>query len=134
MGRPKGSKNKVKSEAPLRYAIVEVPVGAIIPDYDEEVQKAIRSLDSHPGFEAVLNKLRLQKALVESALKKQKYEHIEDYYYLQAMVHGLEYTENFLKSEVKKGKTQKPRESFDIEAEQFQRISAALQMVGGSES
>lgn len=129
MSRPKGSKNKVSTE-PLRYAIIEVPVGDTIPDYDEEAQKAVRSLDNHPGFMALLNKFRLQKAMVEGSLKKQKYDHIEDYYYLQAMSFALGYAEAFLKSEVKKGKAPKPREAYDVEAEEFQRVSAALEIVG----
>jgi len=112
------------------YKILEVPTNATIPDFDAETQAAIRSLDSHPGFEALLNKLRLQRSLIDNNLRKQRQDKIEDYYWLQALEFALDYAESFLKSEVKKIRVPKPREAFDEETEQFEKISAALEVIG----
>jgi hypothetical protein len=82
-----------KIEVPV---ILEIESTKRIPPLDANTREAVTSLRSHPGFQYLLGKLRVERAVFESQLRNQRHSNLSDVAYLQA---GAFWT-NWLEKEV----------------------------------
>jgi hypothetical protein len=72
--------------------IVEVPKG--MPSLDLAGRKALAGLAEHPGLNYLINKIRLQRAALESALKYGQHQNMNDVLGLQSGIRWLTWVEN----------------------------------------
>lgn len=85
--------------------ILEVEAGKRIPPLDETTRAAVTSLDSHPGFQYLIAKLRIERAIIESRLRSERHTDLASVAYLQA---GVKYS-RWLEDEVSRELQVKPR-------------------------
>lgn len=91
---------------PKQLQIVEVPKG--MPSLDVAGRKALAGLAEHPGLNYLINKIRLQRAALESALKYGQHQNMNDVLVLQAGIRWLTWVENqFLLAVERPGNTTK---------------------------
>jgi len=77
---------------PKQVQIVEVPKG--MPALDQAGRKALAGLAEHPGMGYLINKIRLQRAALESALKYGVHQNMNDVLSLQSGIRWLTWVEN----------------------------------------
>lgn len=98
---------------------------------DPEGAKAISTLAHHPGFVALVGKLQLQRAALESQLKSTKFEDIRAVDRIQNGIFWCNWLDSTVRSEVFKGEqVNKPRNAYESETREFQRMFDTLQIVG----
>lgn len=123
--RPKKVKQvKVPTE------VVEVEKGLVL-ELDEDTSSLIAGLETNPGFQWLVNRLKLQRSVLETRLKTQKHETLRDVDYLQLGIQWCNWLENEVRAEVNRRERQpKPRQAFDYEEREFNRIRETLKLVG----
>jgi len=117
-----------------KYKLIEVEKNRTLPTLEgDELRNALISLQAHPGFVYILNKLRTQRFSLEGRLKGTKFERIEDITFLQS---GIFWT-NWLESEVNKLTETSQSEVLapsPFEDKLFTEIDQLLDRVGQDES
>lgn len=115
---------KPQAQIPRQYHVIEIEKP--LPGGSDE---AIASLKEHPGFIALLNKLRLQQAFLKSQLINNRQETIRDVDILVASIAGTRYLEYQVNAAV--GRTQAtPKLASLDEVELFNKISTAIESIG----
>lgn len=122
----------MKGENSTKYKVIEVEKDTTQPNWTREDESAIKTLEGHPGYVALLSKFRLQRSLLKSALANQRHETMDEVRMLQAGIHWITWLEREVKETVKGNKVEveKPRAPYGIEEEQFARVSQALKLIG----
>lgn len=111
-----------------KVQIVEVekedlkPLGSI-----KECQAAILSLRAHLGFEELLRRMRVTRAMLVSRLKTDREANVES---LRSLIEAYGFVERQLKLETGRPLPTQPREPFEEEQAEYERISKALNLVG----
>lgn len=114
-----------------QWQVIEVEKDTTQPNWTKEDELAIKTLEGHPGYVALLSKFRLQRSLLKSALANQRHESMDEVRMLQAGIHWITWLEREVKETVKgKVEVEKPRAPYGIEEEQFARVSQALKLIG----
>lgn len=93
----------------------------------------IASLANHPGMIALLARMRVQRAAVEGLLRNGKHRDLAEVAKLQAGVLWLSWIEKQVNLAVGRQQSETPREPFEIERRELERIAEALQIVGRDE-
>ena len=73
--------------------IVEVPKPVIRVEDTAELKAAVRSLSQHPGFQHLLQKLKLQRHLLETRLGRDRHAKLTDVEFLQSGLHWIGWLE-----------------------------------------
>ena len=118
---------------PLQYQLIELEKP--IPVTREEDLAAIVSLKGHPGILALLNRLRLQQASLESQLRTTRFKELYDLYLVQSSLFGLRYIESeirFATQTTEDRRTARPASPDEVE--QFERIMNAIESVRPTQS
>lgn len=115
--------------------IVEVPKPVTRLEDTEELRTAVLSLQHHPGFQHLLQKLKLQRHLLETRLKEDRHDNLKNVEFLQSGLHWVGWLEAQLNKEVKlserTGEFQpNPTESENIEVA-HKEIMRNYEVVGG---
>lgn len=97
------------------------PLGTV-----KELNTAILSLGEHLGFQELLRRMRTTRAMLRSRLETDPQ---ADLHQLQALIQAYGYLERQLKMEA--GRVfEEPREAFEAEQVEYDRIARALEVVG----
>jgi hypothetical protein len=111
----------------VKYKVVELEKPA--PRLTSEDASNIASLANHPGFHALLGRLKAQKGVLEAALRTQRHESLNEVYSLQAGINWINWLDKQV--QIQAGKpTTTARDAFEQEAIEFQRMAEALEFVG----
>lgn len=92
-----------------------------------EDEEAIRRLKDDPGFKMLMNRLRVQKAVVDTALRKGKHDDIRQVDNLQQATFWMEWLEDQVNKAVAKKKEVHYAEPTPSQAEQFDQVFALIQ-------
>lgn len=117
-----------KSDPPIVIRLQQ----RIVSDPSDNV--AIASLETHPGFWALMNRLRVQKAILESRLYSKRAKDIREVDFLQSGISWLEYIENVC-SRATNTEVEAVIEpaQYDVKAE-FDKINSFIERVGSSQN
>ena len=113
-----------------RYTIVEVekprPLRA-----DEESEASVGTLSAHPGFLFLTAKMRLQRSLLETTLKKSRHASMEDVQMLQSGIFWLSWMEEQVNRDVHKASAPKPQPAFEVEEAAFRAAQEQIELIEG---
>lgn len=115
------------------WMIVEVKEGTLVQNGGD--QAAITSLEHHPGFIALMNRMRWKRAVLETQLRTVRQKDIRDVDFLQSGLYWLGYMESEVNTTVAnlKNKTV-PKLAVDDLADNFEKIRSAIESVGTTTS
>lgn len=119
-----------KGKSPVQFKVVEVERPSPALDWSIEEQRAIVSLAGHPGLDALMRKLKLQRSLLESQLRSKRHSDIRQVDNLQSGIFWTNWLERQVREQVSKKETQPPRDALDLEKSEFERVATALELVG----
>lgn len=112
----------------MKLQIVEIerddskPLGTV-----KELQVAILSLQNNLGFEELLRRMRVARAMLRSRLEQGSED--GNRHELRALIQAYGFLERQLKQEL--GRViEKPREAFEEEEQEFERLSQFIEFVG----
>lgn len=112
------------------YRVIELEKPRTPPALSsDEVKAMLATLPSNPGWQYIMERLKLQKAVLEQALKQTRHEKLEDVQSLQAGI----YWAGWLEAEMAR-LTQRAAaietDTTDFERDAFQQIDSMLERVG----
>jgi hypothetical protein len=111
----------------IKYRVLEIEKPA--PRLSKEDSSNIASLANHPGFHALLGRLKAQKAVLEATLRTAKHDSLSEVSHLQAGISWITWLDKQVQAQAGKA-VPSPREAFELEEREFARITEALKMVG----
>jgi hypothetical protein len=109
-----------------KYKIVEVEPYRLL---DKEFRESARLLPNNPGFIWLMQKLRLQRALLESELKRRQ-PTLADVEWLQNGIKWLSWIESTINEETKMPKRPSASDAPSLERELFDQAQAAIRGIG----
>jgi hypothetical protein len=110
--------------------VVEIEKVAV-PEMDKAgAAYSVASLRGNPGFEYLLAKLRVQRALLRESLVKNKHKDIRDVEFLQSGANWLGWLEDQLNTAVGIVNAPKPRIARPFEQEAFEQLRQNVELVG----
>jgi hypothetical protein len=128
--KPKTVVRVVERVVPL---VVEVDKPRDLKTFnDADVKESVVSLQSHPGFLYLLAKLRFQRNALESHLKRQKQETMQEVDFLKSGIAWAGWLEDQLNTAIKFRTVKPPQEAEAEEIELFNQLSKMLTQVGGN--
>lgn len=95
-----------------------------------ETDRAIVNLHGNPGFNALMDRLRVQKSVLEATLKNERHPDIRVVDHLQSGIYWLSYLEKEVDRRVHKIVTARPIEMEDAEVAEVARIQSAIERIG----
>jgi hypothetical protein len=110
--------------------VIEIEKSSVPADMDRGGAYAVAALKGNPGFEYLLAKLRVQRALIREALVKNKHKEIRDVEFLQSGANWLGWLEDQLNTAVGVVNAPKPRATRAYEAEAFEQLRGNVELVG----
>ena len=111
--------------------LVEVEAAKPLEPMSEELAQQIAALQYHAGFNYLLRKLALQRALLTSTLIKERQATLTDSEFIKSGVAWTAWLEDQLRQAANFQKRQSPpREALDAELEAFQLAQSQLELVG----
>lgn len=119
---------KTKPTAEFHWKIIEVERPRVIPPQEAEVSKSIATLQGHPGFQYLVEKLRIQRAQLRSALCNQRQESLTNVEFLQSGIAWTGWLEEQLQRAVN-FQEPKPLEPERTEKEAFEEIQRFIEVL-----
>lgn len=110
------------------HHVIEVPQGHKLPELNGDLKESLKALYNHPGFQYLLQRLRFQKAAMESTLREGINLTEIQLRYLQAGIFWASQLEKDISSLTQSRPTQ--REAFPDEATEFAKIRQGIELVG----
>lgn len=98
---------------------------------DEEKEASVGTLSAHPGFLFLTAKMRLQRSLLETTLKKSRHASMEDVQMLQSGIFWLSWMEEQVNRDVHKASAPKPQPAFEVEEAAFREAQKQLELIEG---
>lgn len=95
-----------------------------------ELEESIKSLAAHPGFAALLNRLRLQRSQLESKLRTDFDAKLDNLRFLQSGIFWTGWLERQLNRQVYKAEAPRGQTPLQEEQAAFEAIHKTLQAVG----
>jgi hypothetical protein len=113
------------------YKVVELSTAQRLPNgkSDKELQESVATLNSHPGFIWLTQRLDVMNAALKAKLAQERHTDLKDVQFLQAGI----YWSNWLRQEVAlatRAPHNKPLDAYDEELKAFQEIDALIERVG----
>lgn len=110
----------------FKRQVFVIEVKAPLPTLDKEAGESIKLLQHHAGFVELTNRLKIQRAYLETTLKRDPNANLTS---LQQAIYWSEYWEREVDRAVNKRATPKYVEpEYDVMAE-FQKINGAIERV-----
>lgn len=121
---------------PERVVVKEVPVYKVIQvktlppqSVSPELKEAIKTLPAHPGFQAILDGLALQRQFLESRSCNEFHKDLREHDFIQSGIYWLNYIQLYIDKQTQQPR-QIQRDAFDEELEAFKKIDAQIERVG----
>jgi hypothetical protein len=113
----------------LAYKVIEVEKPRVLPALSsDEVKAMLATLPSNPGFQYILARLKMQRAVIEDALKFTKQETKEDYQWLQAGIFWAGWVEAEMNRLTSRAASIEA-DTTDFERDAFQQVDKMLERV-----
>lgn len=93
----------------------------------KELHTAILGLQNNPGFEELMRRMRISRAILRSRLEQGSED--ENRHKLRALIEAYGFLERQLKQEVGRVE-QAPREAFAEEASEYERLRQFVEVIG----
>jgi hypothetical protein len=81
----------LKVEPQVVYRVVEVKAPRLTQSWDKDTRDAVATLQAHPGWVAIQDRLSLQKQMLENKLAHEFHKDIRSIDYIQAGIFWLSY-------------------------------------------
>lgn len=94
---------------------------------EKELHAAIVSLQSHLGFEEILRRMRVAKAMLQARLLQDAED--SNRHAIRGLINAYSFLERQLKHELGKP-VEKPREMYEEEKREYERLSQFVEFVG----
>lgn len=111
-----------------KYIFIELDKAVKLPELTPDLKETIKTLQYHPGFVYLTQKLRIQRGLIERYLQEGFELDEKQLRYLQAGVFWLAYLDRELKTATHVPAPTRPAD--DSEAELFQQIQSNMDLIG----
>lgn len=113
------------------YKIVEIKGPRVIQKWDKETKAAVNTLQSHPGFIAILDRLALQRQMLETKNNKEVKKDLREGDFLQSGIFWLGYVQELVSKAVDLP-VSIPQDAMQEEMEAFRELDAKIERVGMS--
>lgn len=113
----------------VSFKVVEVPAGRTPQKWTKEVRDSVATLNYHPGFLAILDRLALQKALVNSKLHGEYRKDLRENDWLQSGSFWLGYLQTLMDQATLVPRAPE-RDAMEEELEAFKQIDAQIERIG----
>jgi len=113
------------------FSVIEVSAPRKLGPLTRELRETLLTLNSHPGFSYLLERLKAQKAAFEAVLRTQKHEELKDVHFVQAAV----YWAGWLQRQISEltGQIVTPLPASHAEQEEFENALRAISVVEGEQ-
>lgn len=111
------------------YRVVEVPAGRTPRKWTKETRDSVATLMHHPGFLALVERLALQRSMLESKLAREYRKDLRENDWLQAGVFWLDYISTVMDQATATPRTAQ-RDAMEEELEAFKAIDATIERIG----
>jgi hypothetical protein len=118
-----------KPKEVVKFQVVEVERPRVIPPVEAEVSKSVATLQGHPGFQYLVEKLRLQRAQLRSALCHQRQSDLKDVEFLQSGIAWTGWLEDQLTRAVNFQEPKEPQPAAETEREAFEDIQRFIEVL-----
>lgn len=114
------------------YQVIELEGPIAETEWDDETSAAVAALESNVGFLALCGRLKIQRGLLDTMLRKKRHEDIRSVDTLQSGIYWSGWLEKTVEAEVLKRsrRNTKPRQAYDLEETEFKKMREALSLVG----
>ena len=113
-----------------RFQIVEVEKPRPLRE-NEESAASVATLSAHPGFLFLTAKMRLQRSLLETTLRKSRHASMKDVEMLQSGIFWLSWMEEQVNRDVHKAPKAESQPAFEVEESAFKEVQKQLELIGG---
>lgn len=113
----------------IQYKIVEVKERKNI-EWDKNTRDAVATLPSHPGFIALIDKLALQRQLLQSKNNTQVKKDLREADWIQAGIHWLGWMQEFVDKSTQLRTQPRQMDAYEEELAAFKEIDAQIERVG----
>lgn len=120
---------KPEPEVQVVYKVIEVKSPRSTQAWTKEIKDAVATLQSHPGFVAITDRLALQRQMLENKCSHERQQDLQLMAYLQAGVFWLSYIQDLVAG-VTKVPRGIPQDAFDEELEAFKQLDAQIERIG----
>lgn len=107
--------------------ILEIEKNSKLPELTGDLKESIKTLEYHPGYNYLIQRLRHAKAVMNSQLREGMELTETQLRYLQAGIFWAGWLEN---EQLTLTKNRPVREQTSTEAEEFERLQRSLDLVG----
>lgn len=111
------------------YKIIDVKGPRIAVKWDKEIKAAVATLQSHPGFLAILDRLALQKAMLETKNNGEFHKELREVDHLQSGIFWLGFVQQLI-HKASEMPLPGPRDAMAEELEAFRELDAKIERVG----
>jgi hypothetical protein len=111
------------------YRVVEVKGPRAIVRWNKEMKATVNTLQSHPGFMLILERLALQRQLLESKNNKDVKKDLRECDFLQSGIFWLGYVQELVTKAVDLPAAA-PQDAMQEELEAFRELDAKIERVG----
>lgn len=124
---------------PERVITKEIPVYRVVQvktlppaQRTPELKEAIKTLPAHPGFQAIVDELALQRQFLESKSCNEFHKDLRESDFIQSGIYWLNYVQAFIDRQTQATRSI-PRDAMAEELEAFKKIDATIERVGMKE-
>jgi hypothetical protein len=110
----------------IEYQVVEIERPKPL---DEGARESVLSLQHHPGFQYLIGKLKLQRASLDSILKRNRHDDMRTVDFLQSGIAWMSYLEEFVNKEVYNAGKPPSRPAQEDEVSLFKAAAANLDLL-----
>jgi hypothetical protein len=115
-----------------RIVYIEIPTPK--PTFDRNAEASIPTLAGHPGFQELMKRLELQRAVLETKLKAERHDNLRSVDFLQLGLFWMDYLKREVDKRVYKNeRTRLSHADFDEVAE-LTKISSLIERIGDNAS
>lgn len=111
------------------YKVIEVKAPRSSQAWTKEIKEAVGTLSSHPGFIAIVDRLNLQKQMLENKCSHEFHKDLREADYLQAGVFWLGYVQDLVNKSTKLYSSS-PVDPYQEELEAFKEIDSQIERIG----
>jgi hypothetical protein len=121
---------KFWKQKPAKLLVLEREAPKPIEKPDGATQEAIISLQYHPGFQYLMEKLRWQRSLLVTALTDQRQDKMADVEFLKSGIAWTRWLEDQISTEIRLKTRTRPQIPTDFEQEALAQAKSMIEEVG----
>jgi len=120
---------KVEPQVVEVIKVVEVKSPRITSSWDKDTRDAVSTLQSHPGWVAIQERLSLQRQMLENKLAHEFHKELRSIDYIQAGIFWLGYIQDQI-AKASERPTNRVQDPMKEELDAFRAIDAQIERVG----